>query len=98
MSHEKGYLSNGTDAEECESFLKEEDITGQKTSAKLGVSAIQKTKAYLLDLNWKSIAITACLWIAVLICSAEYSIVAPFFPQEVILGLFSRYLLQQLYT
>ena len=82
---EKGYK---TDAEksgsENESFLKEKDLTDQHYTAKPGLSIMQKTRACLTELKWKSIIITVFLWIAVLICSAEYSVVAPFFPQEVI--------------
>ena len=37
----------------------------------------------LREVNWKNIVIMACLWLAVLLCSMAYSIVAPFFPSKV---------------
>ena len=43
----------------------------------------EKMKAYLMSLNWRNIAATVCLWLAVLTCSAAYSLMGPFFPQEV---------------
>ena len=37
----------------------------------------------LREVNWKNIVIIACLWLAVLLCSMAYSIIAPFFPNKV---------------
>lgn len=33
--------------------------------------------------NWKNIAASVCLWIAYFLCNTGFSIIAPFFPQEV---------------
>ena len=34
-------------------------------------------------LNRKNLAVFVCLWLAYLMCSAAYSIIAPIFPREV---------------
>ncbi len=33
--------------------------------------------------NWKNLVVSVCLWVTYLICSIAYSIIAPFFPDEV---------------
>ena len=33
--------------------------------------------------NWKNITTISCLWLAYLLCNMSYSIVGPFFPDEV---------------
>ena len=43
----------------------------------------EKMKTYLTGVNWKNISASVCLWLAVLTCSAAYSLMGPFFPQEV---------------
>ena len=40
-------------------------------------------KTRLREVNWKNILIMACLWLAVLLSSVAYSMVAPFFPSKV---------------
>lgn len=37
----------------------------------------------LRGLNWEGLAIVTCLCLAYLLCSASYSIISPFFPEEV---------------
>lgn len=51
---------------------------------KFKLSAALKIRTYLDKLNWKNIAASLCLWISAMICSAAYSLMGPFFPQEVV--------------
>ena len=46
-------------------------------------SSKEKLKAYLTGVNWRNIAASVCLWLAVLICSTAFSLMGPFFPQQV---------------
>ena len=88
IASEKGYSSNETDVEdygcEDESFLKEKELEDPQSTGRPNFSAVQKAKTSLKALNWKNTAATVCLWLAVIICSAAFSLMAPFFPQEVI--------------
>ena len=36
------------------------------------------------SLNGKNVALFVCLWVAYFLCSMAYSIIGPFFPQEVL--------------
>ena len=33
--------------------------------------------------NWKNVFVAVCLWLTYMFCSIAYSIIAPFFPDEV---------------
>ena len=37
--------------------------------------------------KWRNVVVVVCLWLAYTLCSAAYSIINPFFPQEVRLQL-----------
>ena len=47
------------------------------------LSSKEKLKAYLTGVNWRNIAASVCLWLAAMICSAAFSLMGPFFPQQV---------------
>ena len=59
------------------------------TTADLGSEAVScqasdKTgRSALRRIKWRNVVVAVCLWLAYTLCSAAYSIINPFFPQEV---------------
>ena len=47
------------------------------------LSSKEKLKVYLTGVNWKNIAASVCLWLAVLTCCTAFSLMGLFFPQQV---------------
>ena len=43
----------------------------------------KRMKAFFADLNWKDVLTTSCLWLAYFLCNVAFSLIAPFFPEEV---------------
>ena len=52
--------------------------------------------AQLRRWNWKNITTISCLWLAYLLCNMSYSIVGPFFPDEVHIAEYGNYDLERL--
>lgn len=73
-SEEELFLKRNNSTEE-DLFLKDNDSTLQSRAA--------KAKNILKRQNWKNIGATVCLLMAVVACSAAFSLMGPFFPQEV---------------
>ena len=42
----------------------------------------QRIKSFLRK-NWRNVLVLVCLWIAFSLCTAAFSLIAPFFPKEV---------------
>ena len=66
---------------ECLSEKGDEGLVDQKEPMIESTSA--RIKQYLTSTNWRNVLAAACLWIAFMLCSAAFSIIGPFFPEEV---------------
>ena len=64
-----------------EKLLKENGLTEEKLEKSLTLQS--RARQFMKRQNWKNIAATACLLMAVVTCSAAFSLMGPFFPQEV---------------
>lgn len=42
-----------------------------------------KSKPFLYQVNWRNIATVVCLWMGYVVCAIGFSLLGPFFPQEV---------------
>ncbi len=56
-------------------------LSKKETSTALPLSA--RVRLYFTGIDWKNVFAAVCLWIAFTLCSAAFSMIAPFFPQEV---------------
>lgn len=69
---------------EGELLLQEKESPPSVPPTYIDRSTMEKIKACLAETNWKNIAASTCLCLAVLTCNAAFSLMGPFFPQEVI--------------
>ena len=73
-------VSASENESECES---DEDLLLSKKEPSTVPPLSTRIKLYLIGINWKTVFAAVCLWIAFTLCSAAFSMIAPFFPQEV---------------
>ena len=81
---------------ECEEGnIQQEGNAGEETDPLLqprvtsDVETKTSLKSRVCGWNWKNLLTVVCLWLTYLICSMAYSIIAPFFPDEVYIILIS---------
>lgn len=63
---------------ETEPLLRQSSVTSDVVHVATGPGTIKKKCR-----NWKNISAAVCLWLTYMICSMAYSVIAPFFPDEV---------------
>lgn len=61
---------------------KQEESSPAGPDSKEGTAAKDEPQS-CLTWNWKNITIAAFLWVAYLLCNASFSVIGPFFPEEV---------------
>ena len=61
----------------------EELLLSKKDPPTVNLTLSGRVRLYLSGVNWRNVFAAVCLWIAFTLCSAAFSMIAPFFPQEV---------------
>ena len=63
-----------------------DDDQEQLLPAEESTASPKKRKVILGPVNWRNLVATTCLWLAYGVCTAAFSLLGPFFPEEVIIS------------